>query len=94
MMSLSWLVNFIPSHAKNKQETSVENLEQNGVVKASSNGFKMPLHYPKYTKDDYAKMEEWRLDLLLLDYGLLAFHDTTLPEKRVFAMETFLWTNP
>ena len=30
----------------------------------------MPLHYPRYTKRDYEKMEEGKLDLLLKQYGL------------------------
>ncbi|KFK38339.1 hypothetical protein AALP_AA3G101200 [Arabis alpina] len=90
MATVRWLLNFL-SHA-NKQE-SMEDLGENGLVKASSSGFKMPLHYPKYTKEDYEKMEEWRLDLLLLDYGLLAFHDASLREKRDFAMGTFLWSH-
>ncbi|CAA7060019.1 unnamed protein product [Microthlaspi erraticum] len=88
MGTMRWLLNFL-SHA-NKQD-GMENLGQNGVVKASSGGFKMPLHYPKYTKDDYEKMEEWRLDLLLSDYGLLAFHVNTLREKRAMAIDTFIW---
>lgn len=88
MGTVRWLLNFL-SHA-NKQDSG-ENLGQNGVVKTSGSGFKMPLHYPKYTKDDYEKMEEWRLDLLLSDYGLLAFHVNTLREKRVMAIETFIW---
>lgn len=89
MGKASWLLNFLIRHA-NKQE-SMENFDRNGVVEAPGSGFKMPLHYPKYTKDDYEKMEEWRLDLLLSEYGLLVFHDTTLHEKRAIAIETFLW---
>ncbi|KAF8085929.1 hypothetical protein N665_0642s0025 [Sinapis alba] len=90
MGNIIWLLNFLISHA-DKQE-NMEQFERNGMVEeAPGSGFKMPLHYPKYTKDDYEKMEEWRLDLLLSDYGLLAFSDTTLPEKRAIAIETFLW---
>ncbi|XP_019100974.1 PREDICTED: uncharacterized protein LOC109132950 [Camelina sativa] len=88
MGNVRWLLNFL-NHA-NKQE-SVENPDKNGVVKASNSGFKMPLHYPRYKKEDYEEMEEWRLDLLLSDYGLLAFHDNTLNEKRAFAIGAFLW---
>ena len=36
----------------------------------------MPLHYPRYTKRDYKKMEEGKLDLLLKQYGL--YFDGTL----------------
>ncbi|KAL4397456.1 hypothetical protein AHAS_Ahas01G0193700 [Arachis hypogaea] len=32
--------------------------------------FQMPLHYPRYTKGDYEIMEEWKVDLLLQQYGL------------------------
>lgn len=53
------------------------------------NGFEMPLHYPRYKKSDYEKMEEWKLDLLLKQYGL-SFQGT-LDEKRAFAMGAFLW---
>uniref|UniRef100_A0A2P2MI74 Uncharacterized protein MANES_15G061400 n=1 Tax=Rhizophora mucronata TaxID=61149 RepID=A0A2P2MI74_RHIMU len=53
------------------------------------NGFQVPLHYPRYKKADYEKMEDWKLDLLLNEYGL-GFKGT-LAEKRAFAMGTFLW---
>ncbi|XP_061344302.1 uncharacterized protein LOC133290251 [Gastrolobium bilobum] len=63
-------------------------------VKSSANNFKasefqMPLHYPRYRKEDYEKMEEWRVDLLLKQYGI-SFKGT-LDDKRAFAMGTFLW---
>ncbi|PQQ04183.1 hypothetical protein Pyn_24769 [Prunus yedoensis var. nudiflora] len=32
--------------------------------------FKMPLHYPNYSKADYDSMPEWKLDRLLSEYGL------------------------
>lgn len=51
--------------------------------------FQMPLHYPRYTKADYQKMEEWRVDLLLQQYGLN--FEGMLDEKRVYAMGAFLW---
>ncbi|ERN17753.1 hypothetical protein AMTRI_Chr10g227100 [Amborella trichopoda] len=51
--------------------------------------FQMPLHYPRYTKEDYMKMPEWRVDLLLKEYGL--FVEGTLQEKREYAMGAFLW---
>ncbi|KDP39290.1 hypothetical protein JCGZ_01047 [Jatropha curcas] len=53
------------------------------------NGFQVPLHYPRYKKADYEKMEEWRLDMLLKEYGL-SFKGT-LHQKRAFAMGAFLW---
>ncbi|CAI0374327.1 unnamed protein product [Linum tenue] len=52
-------------------------------------GFRMPLHYPRYSKRDYESMEEWRLDLLLSQYGLR--FDGTVEEKRAYAIGAFLW---
>ncbi|KAB2596174.1 hypothetical protein D8674_040156 [Pyrus ussuriensis x Pyrus communis] len=51
--------------------------------------FKMPLHYPRYTKKDYEGMAEWKLDRLLAEYGLPMHGD--LAHKREFAMGAFLW---
>ncbi|KAK4759708.1 hypothetical protein SAY87_022839 [Trapa incisa] len=53
--------------------------------------FRMPLHYPRYKKSDYENMEEWKLELLLHDYGLS--FSGTIAEKRDFAMGAFLWTD-
>jgi len=52
-------------------------------------GFRMPLHYPRYKKEDYEGMPEWRVDSLLREYGLPA--DGDLDSKRRFAMGAFLW---
>ncbi|KAJ6912337.1 hypothetical protein NC651_014902 [Populus alba x Populus x berolinensis] len=52
-------------------------------------GFQMPLHYPRYTKADYEKMEEWKVDMLLREYGI-SFKGS-LEEKRGYAMGAFLW---
>lgn len=52
-------------------------------------GFQMPLHYPRYKKEDYQRMDEERLDVLLKEYGLAC--DGSLEEKRAYAMGTFLW---
>lgn len=52
--------------------------------------FQMPLHYPRYNKMDYSKMEEWRVDLLLQQYGLKV-EAKSIDEKRAFAMGAFLW---
>ncbi|XWS51754.1 hypothetical protein CRYUN_Cryun11dG0010400 [Craigia yunnanensis] len=54
------------------------------------NGFQMPIHYPRYSKADYEKMEEWRVDMLLKEYGF-SFKGSTVDEKRAFAMGAFLW---
>lgn len=51
--------------------------------------FKMPLHYPRYTAADYEMMPEWKLDVLLSEYGLPATGG--VDQKRKFAMGAFLW---
>ncbi|KAJ4820472.1 Melanin-concentrating hormone receptor 1 [Rhynchospora pubera] len=56
---------------------------------SSYEGFQMPLHYPRYNKEDYEKMEEWRIDQLLREYGLVV--NGSLEEKRDYAMGAFLW---
>lgn len=56
----------------------------------SAEQFQMPLHYPRYTKADYEKMEEWKVDLLLKQYGIANIKGT-LDEKRAFAIGAFLW---
>ncbi|PIN18613.1 hypothetical protein CDL12_08716 [Handroanthus impetiginosus] len=61
----------------------------NGNMYTNSGSFKMPLHYPRYKKSDYEKMEEWSLDNLLQQYGLT--FDGSLEEKRAYAMGAFLW---
>lgn len=59
------------------------------VLKGGSSDFEMPLHYPRYTKSEYEKMEEWKLDLLLKQYGISC--KGNIHEKRAYAMGTFLW---
>nr|XP_009767794.1 PREDICTED: uncharacterized protein LOC104218894 [Nicotiana sylvestris] len=59
--------------------------------KNCSSNFQMPLHYPKYTKEDYQHMPEWMIDRLLAEYGLPA--DGDLANKRKFAMGAFIWPN-
>ncbi|KAH6801875.1 hypothetical protein C2S51_033321 [Perilla frutescens var. frutescens] len=51
--------------------------------------FRMPLHYPRYSKSDYENMPEWKLDRLLSEYGLPVIGD--VHHKRNFAMGAFLW---
>ncbi|KAK2983650.1 hypothetical protein RJ640_023184 [Escallonia rubra] len=51
--------------------------------------FRMPLHYPRYSKSDYESMPEWKLDCLLLQYGLPV--TGSVEQKRKFAMGAFLW---
>uniref|UniRef100_A0A1J3FP21 DUF7722 domain-containing protein n=1 Tax=Noccaea caerulescens TaxID=107243 RepID=A0A1J3FP21_NOCCA len=52
-------------------------------------GFQVPLHYPKFSKSDYEAMDDLNLDLLLKQYGFS--FEGSLDEKRVFAIESFLW---
>ncbi|CAL1386462.1 unnamed protein product [Linum trigynum] len=56
---------------------------------SASSGFQMPLHYPRFKKNDYATMPGWRLDCLLKEYGLPVVGG--VDEKRKFAMGAFLW---
>lgn len=50
---------------------------------------RMPLHYPTYSKADYEVMPEWRLDLLLQEYGLPVAGSHI--DKRNFAINNFLF---
>ncbi|KAL1195582.1 hypothetical protein V5N11_013583 [Cardamine amara subsp. amara] len=71
---------------RSKMKNDGFNKSQNG-----SSSFKIPLHYPKYTKSDYEKMPEWQLDQLLREYGLPIIGDSY--EKRKFAIGAFLWSS-
>lgn len=104
-MGLKWILNSAftqvlglteKQHNQKEVAEGIKNVEQ--VKEAEDcfyrslnfeSGFQMPLHYPRYTKGDYEKMEEGKLDLLLKQYGLC--FDGTLEEKRAFAIGTFLW---
>lgn len=57
---------------------------------AGAYNFQMPLHYPRYTKEDYEKMPEWKLNCVLAEYGLPITGD--VEQKRKFAMGAFLWS--
>ncbi|PSS34523.1 DNA-directed RNA polymerase [Actinidia chinensis var. chinensis] len=59
--------------------------------KSGASFFQMPLHYPRYTMNDYHIMPEAKLDTLLAEYGLTVHGD--LAYKREFAMGAFLWPN-
>ncbi|WOL01694.1 hypothetical protein Cni_G10411 [Canna indica] len=52
--------------------------------------FRMPLHYPRYTRVQYEAMEEAQLDFLLKEYGLPCNGDVA--EKRKDAIGHFLWS--
>lgn len=66
-----------------------ESLVQTDARNKHIKEFQMPLRYPRYKREDYEKMEEWRLDQLLREYGL-AF-EGSVEEKRAHVMGTFLW---
>ncbi|PIA25630.1 hypothetical protein AQUCO_11000037v1 [Aquilegia coerulea] len=70
-------------------ESFIKEEETCGKGKCCPTMFQMPLHYPRYKKADYEKMEEWKVDMLLKEYGICCVG--TLDEKRSFAMGTFLW---
>ncbi|KAL2341388.1 hypothetical protein Fmac_009328 [Flemingia macrophylla] len=74
-----------------KVSKNLNEVVDNPSSSCSSSGFQfqMPLHYPRYTKQDYDSMEEWKVDLLLKQYGLSL--EGTLDEKRAFAVGAFLW---
>ncbi|EOA25821.1 hypothetical protein CARUB_v10019190mg [Capsella rubella] len=61
----------------------------NGKKNSEASVFRMPLHYPRYSKEDYQDMPEWKLDRVLADYGLSTYGD--LAHKRDFAIGAFLW---
>ncbi|KAJ1278847.1 hypothetical protein BS78_04G110700 [Paspalum vaginatum] len=66
-----------------------QELEPQPSIGSCGMGFRMPLHYPRYKKEDYEAMPEWRVDCLLREYGLPVAGG--LREKREFAMGAFLW---
>ncbi|KAK9084630.1 hypothetical protein Sjap_025041 [Stephania japonica] len=102
-MALNWLVHTVcaatfgysSNDVKLRHESGVSYVDGSSTNKKDFNGgrcaseFQMPLHYPRYKKNDYENMEEWRLDMLLSQYGLSC--EGSLEEKRSFAMGAFLW---
>ncbi|KAK4341912.1 hypothetical protein RND71_037728 [Anisodus tanguticus] len=89
-MALNWVVNIANTIAVGNSSTEfTKNQTSQSISFSNEKWFQMPLHYPGYTKDDYEKMEEWRLDALLSEYGLN--FQGTVDEKRRFAMGAFLW---
>lgn len=101
VMALNWLLhsayNIVlgyPNYSTTKEQATKSmkisyGNELEGTRMDASN-FQMPLHYPRYSKTDYQKMEEWRVDLLLQQYGLKS-EAKNVDEKRAFAMGAFLW---
>ncbi|EOA22369.1 hypothetical protein CARUB_v10003000mg [Capsella rubella] len=50
----------------------------------------MPLLYPCYKREDYEKMSEEKIDMLLATYGIMTVPGD-LAYKREFAFKTFGW---
>ncbi|GLJ32163.1 hypothetical protein SUGI_0647550 [Cryptomeria japonica] len=50
---------------------------------------RVPLHYPRFTKAEYEVMPEWRIELLLQEYGLPL--KGSLQDKRDSAISAFLF---
>lgn len=67
-------------------------LAHNGVPERCYEHFQMPLHYPRFTREEYKNMPEWKLDCLLIQYGLPS--NGNIEEKRRFAIGAFCWTTP
>lgn len=76
----------VPDSVETKKKTTALQKDADDSCPGS---FRMPLHYPRYSESDYEEMEEWKLDLLLHEYGL-SFAGC-VSEKRDFAMGAFLW---
>ncbi|XP_024529596.1 uncharacterized protein LOC9658584 [Selaginella moellendorffii] len=53
--------------------------------------FQMPVHYPRFTRQQYATMPEWQIDRLLEEYGLPAHDMGGVEDKRQYAIGAFLW---
>ncbi|PHT43999.1 hypothetical protein CQW23_18024 [Capsicum baccatum] len=83
-MALNWLTSIAYTITLGNSSSSEFTTKNEGEL-----GFRMPLHYPRYKKDDYENMEEWKIDELLREYGL-SFHGS-VDDKRRFAMGAFLW---
>ncbi|XP_074297644.1 uncharacterized protein LOC141628393 [Silene latifolia] len=85
---LSHLITVTPQNTSGLEDRKKFDNEKKNKL---SSEFRMPLNYPRYNKEDYAKMEEWKVDMLLKQYGLDNHVNGTLEEKRKFAMGAFLW---
>ncbi|KAL9224983.1 hypothetical protein vseg_000957 [Gypsophila vaccaria] len=79
------------THASHKNLSRIEDGENYDTEKMVKNDFEMPIHYPRYNKEDYAKMEEYMVDLLLKQYGLRNHvNNGTLEQKKRLAVDTFV----
>ncbi|KAL3820832.1 hypothetical protein ACJIZ3_006737 [Penstemon smallii] len=88
-MTLSQIFHFLFDIVTRCNSETRVNMCEEFLVDKKAESFKMPVHYPRYKKEDYEKMEDWKLDNLLQQYGL--GFDGTLEEKRAYAMGAFLW---
>ncbi|KAG8381173.1 hypothetical protein BUALT_Bualt06G0094800 [Buddleja alternifolia] len=70
------------------QRGGANGIHQVAEGRCGGGSFQMPLHYPKYTAEDYKFMPEWKIDRLLTEYGLPLIG--TADQKRKFAMGAFL----
>jgi hypothetical protein len=85
-------VETIPMSIKPAKPRQIRPLAHNGVPERCYEHFQMPLHYPRYTREEYKNMPEWKLDCLLIQYGLPI--NGNIEEKRHFAIGAFCWTTP
>ncbi|PHU12944.1 hypothetical protein BC332_19874 [Capsicum chinense] len=90
-MALNWLISiaYTITLGNSSSSSSSEFTTKNQMKNEGEFRFRMPLHYPRYKKDDYENMEEWKIDELLREYGL-SFHGS-VDDKRRFAIGAFLW---
>ncbi|GAB4857489.1 hypothetical protein Ancab_015398 [Ancistrocladus abbreviatus] len=90
-MSATSYVNGVGSSIQGLRPNGQHQQQHPGMSKSQQQSFcfQMPLHYPRYSKRDYETMPEWKLDRLLMEYGLPAGGD--VEQKRKFAMGAFLW---
>ncbi|MCL7033277.1 hypothetical protein MKW94_005789 [Papaver nudicaule] len=83
--------NGVSSGCGNGEMARQQNKERTSSSSSSCGmSFQMPLHYPRYTKAEYQNMPEWKIDILLQEYGLPVTGDINY--KRNFAMGAFLWS--
>ncbi|KAF2608892.1 hypothetical protein F2Q68_00044783 [Brassica cretica] len=78
------------NHHQDLEDQKMKTKIGDGTTQNQSINFKIPLHYPKYTKSDYEKMPEWQLAQILREYGLQIIGDSN--EKRKFVIGAFLWS--
>ncbi|XAR67377.1 hypothetical protein NMG60_11002109 [Bertholletia excelsa] len=73
---MGWLLNsvhglvFNPPSSKNTESPNEKQAQEAHTGPEGDRMFRMPLHYPRYRKEDYERMEGWKVDMLLQEYGL------------------------